>query len=48
MREALIELRKEARASYQDMKKCHSACPEGELWLVLIFVIERILASGLC
>ena len=48
MRDRLIELRDDARARYQDMRRCHAACPEGELWLVLAYVIERLLASGLC
>ena len=48
VRERLVELREDARARYQDVKRCHSVCPEGELWLVLAYLIERILASGLC
>lgn len=48
VRDRLVELREDAMARYRNMKRCHSVCPEGELWLVLAYVIERLLAAGLC
>lgn len=48
MRDRLVELREDALARYKDMKRCHSVCPEGELWRVLAYLIERILAADLC
>lgn len=47
MRERLIVLREDVLARYQDMRRNHSRCSEGELWLVLVYVLERLLASGL-
>jgi hypothetical protein len=48
VRDRLVELREDALARYGGMKRSHSVCPEGELWLLLAYVLERILASGLC
>jgi hypothetical protein len=47
-RDELLDLRAHAHEAYVRMKGGHGVCPGGELWLVLAYVIERLLASGLC
>jgi hypothetical protein len=48
MREQLIRLREDALSRFRGLRRGHTFCPEGELWMVLAYVIERLLGSGLC